>query len=1066
MEQSEKYRVHLYRSNSVLAFLPKVIGIIDETTQKNPFEEKFVIVSNGILGVWLSMQIAGKNGISANINPVSPDEFLRTFAEKHFKIRTKDSVFTKKNLEWAIFTLLSSGFLEKPELEPVKNYIKNDKTLCFGLCRRIAAMFDRYAVCRPHIFESWIKGSLCTGSQDEIWQKEIFTALRNRYRFEPDFAKLFIRECERAAHDGNFPTSLVLFGISQMNRYHLNIFRHLSRLFPIHIFTVLPSREYVYKPGKETFFRRFCAADIEINDFFAEYPPFEESEIFVEPAGGTLLASIQRDILNDEENPEKTDCDDSVSISACCGKMRELEVLKDSLLQLFNEDETLNPGDIAVFCPDIKSYIPYINAVFGNTPPCDRTFIPFCVSEELQALENGIAETFLKIISLNNGNFTKSDILSIFKKPFVCENFGVNRDDLAEIEKIIDESGVKCGLSGQNSWEFGLKRILASAFLPFSETGEGFENILPLENLPNDRLAVIDGFITFIKELFRFSEQLDSQKTADEFKHLLESMVDFFFVKSKESLEEIRFIRSTIANFAESAGKYSGKISFDAVLTYLEDEIGTIVSDRPSLNAKVNFSSLKHFSSLPFKVICLIGMDTESFPGKDSEYAFDLTRTVPAAGDEPQTVSRRENDFHIFLETIAAAGRKLLISYDGKDLREDSKRHCKTAVPVQILEKYILQKTEKNQENSSWETTKDPEKTEIKTPAQPFSPEYFFDSEGSFKTFSKNAFAVARILFSPGISAQHTDSAAVLKKTGTPHRHTKQLSIEKLIRFFKDPQEYYFKKTLNLILPKTEAINRDEELFDYDDNLMIYNLRKTYLEMSAGLPEKETVDKNFVRRIRGEGKIPSGIIGEEKLKSVVDESNIREIAERFYAEENEYSDFSIDFEESGVTLFGRTGGLRRNNTKEVLAFASSWKAKYKIETLIRHYAANATEGNVETEVFAVKIDSKNILKPLDKESAREKLAVFINLYLLAETEMPLYTPEIINDFRIAAGKKRIIDSTFIASEIEKAEKGQFTGEYFLFAAEQFKKDKVSFLEKFPEAEICEISEFLKEFTKN
>ena len=1061
MEKPENYELHLYKSNSLLAFLPKAIEIINKISHKNPFEKKFVVVQNGILGRWLALRTAEETGISANIGVVSPDEFLRTFAEKHFKIDTRNSVFTRKNLEWAVFALFKSDFLEKSELEPVRNYIKNNENLCFPLCRRIAALFEKYAVYRPQVFENWLRNSLCTGNPDEIWQKEIFTALRAKYRFEHDFAKLFIEKCEKACLSDDFPTSLILFGISRMNKYHLNMVRHLSRLFPVHIFALQQSKEYVDKPGKETFFRRFCAAGIEINDFFADYPPFEESEIFIEPKNKTLLASIQRDILNDEENPENTESDDSLEISACCGKMREIEVLKDSLLQLFNDDETLTPGDIAVFCPDIKSYAPYINAVFGSTPQNDKTFIPFTVSDGKQASENGISAAFLKIIGLNSGNFTKSDVLSIFKEPFICEKFGIRRENFDEIEKIIDESGIKRGISGQNSWDFGLKRILMSSFLPFSEDGKSFEDILPLENFSGDKINEIEGFLTFIKGLFRFSEEIKTEKTAEEFKYSIENMIDFFFVREQGN-EEIRQIRNIVANFAENAGKYSEKISFDAVRSYLEDEIGNTASGRVLFGAKVNFSPIKRMCGIPFKVVCLIGMDTESFPGKDSEYAFDLTHALPAIGDEPGTVSRRENDFHLFLESIAAAGRKLILSYDAGDLREDSKKHRKTAIPVQILEKYILLKTAAGTEEGNEVSS---ERIETKQPVFSFSPEYFFNEKSSFRTFSKRDFAAAKNFVSRETSVRKPYSAEVSEQKNDSGKHI-EISLEELIKFFKDPQEHYFKKNLGLILPKTEKDKKDEEIFDYDDNLMNYSLRKVYFEMSHGMPDKAAADENFIRRTGGEGKIPPGIIGEEKLKSVVDDAGIWKIAGNFYAEETEYIDFTIDFEELNVSLSGRINGLRKNKTKMVLAFVSSWKTKYKIETLIRHYAANAKIGRVETEVFAVKIDKKNILRPLERESAKEKLSAFIRLYLSAQTEMPLYTPDIIEDFRIAVSKDKIIDGDFITSEIEKTENGQFTSDYFLLAAEQFKKERERFLERFPETEICEISEFLKEFTKN
>ena len=1017
MKEPESYRIYLHKSNNPAALLHEAFEIIDGITRKNPFEKKTVVIQSEAQGRWFALK-AAERGIAANMEFLSPGDFLRGFAEKHLGIRTKNSVFSKKNTEWALYSLFKSGFTEKPELAPVRNYIKSDERRCFGLCRRIAGLFEQYAVYRPHIIAAWQKGKLCSDSPDEIWQKEIFTELKKLYpSSDPDFAKIFIEKCQSAHYKGDPEKPLILFGISQMSRYHLNMFRSLSALFPVHVFAVLPSREYVCSAEKDTFFRKFCAESMEITDFFVENPPFQETGIFVEPLSETLLSSIQRDILSDAANPEKALFDDSVRISACCGKMREIEVLKDSLLELFKNDETLSPEDIAVLCPDLKSYEPCINAVFGNTAD-DRTFIPHVLAEGNAAEEAKTAETFLKIIRLAGGNYEKSEVLSIFREPFVCGNFGVSREDFPEIEKLLDESGVRHGLGGgRNTWEFGLDRIMMSRLMPFSEEGSGFKDILPLENFREDKTASMEGFITFVKGLFRFSEAVHAEKTPSDFKYILEKAVDFFFQDDAAPSGETRRLKEILGEFAERAGKYADKVSFDAVRTYLEGELSKTVFHRNSVGSRLNFSSLKQMRTIPFRVVCLIGMDEESFPGKDAEYAFDLTRRVSAENGEPRIRPQRENDSFLFLEAVLSAGEKLIISYDGKEPREDSKKHRAAAMPVRILEKYIAEKT-----------GTDPDKIEIKYPVSPFSADYFTEN-GTFRTFSRSAFRVAEKMFHREKTPRPTFTTAVTEEKGKIPEHI-YLPLDDLLSFFKDPQKFYFTKTLKLLLPETGQKNGDEEIFDYDDNLQNALLRKTYLKMSAGLPDEETVEMNFIRRMKGEGKIPDGILGEEKLKTVIKSGCIRELAEKLYSEESSHRDFSVELDETGVTLYGRIGNIRQEHA--VLAEASQWNnAKYKqIHSLIRHFAMNASGTRLDTVTYALNADREvcgYTLEKTDERTATENLSVFVRLWRNALLEMPLYNGKIIAE----ADKTDDLNA-----EIEKEKKNRFVSPYFLLMADQ------------------------------
>jgi len=50
----------------------------------------------------------------------------------------------------------------------------------------------------------------------------------------------------------------------------------------------------------------------------------------------------------------------------CFMSMREIEVLYDNLLAMFDEIPDLLPKDIVVMTPDIESYEPYIHAGLPN----------------------------------------------------------------------------------------------------------------------------------------------------------------------------------------------------------------------------------------------------------------------------------------------------------------------------------------------------------------------------------------------------------------------------------------------------------------------------------------------------------------------------------------------------------------------------------------------------------------------------------------------------------------------------------------------------------------------------
>jgi len=158
-------------------------------------------------------------------------------------------------------------------------------------------------------------------------------------------------------------------------------------------------------------------------DFFDLVTEFSCEEIprFEEPSQTTLLSCIQSDVLNLEDRgqsakgkKELSSDDKSIQIHSCHSPMREMEVLQDHLLELFEKDSTLLPKDVLIMTPDIEAYAPYIQAVFDGVAD-DRKKIPFTIADQSIRRESDIIATFLAILDLSGGRFLAADILTILE---------------------------------------------------------------------------------------------------------------------------------------------------------------------------------------------------------------------------------------------------------------------------------------------------------------------------------------------------------------------------------------------------------------------------------------------------------------------------------------------------------------------------------------------------------------------------------------------------------------------------------------------------------------------------
>lgn len=152
--------------------------------------------------------------------------------------------------------------------------------------------------------------------------------------------------------------------------------------------------------------------------------------------------------------------------------MREVEVLHNQLLQMFERNPTLAPKDIIVMSADIDKYAPYINAVFARYEKGDKRYIPFTLSDQKVTAIDPIIAGFLTLLNLKESDFSAESLLDLLDVKTLRERFNLQEQDLQTLRHWVNQVGIRFGLHIQqddwqnhNTWENGLTRLLLGTSL-------------------------------------------------------------------------------------------------------------------------------------------------------------------------------------------------------------------------------------------------------------------------------------------------------------------------------------------------------------------------------------------------------------------------------------------------------------------------------------------------------------------------------------------------------------------------------------------------------------------------
>ncbi len=610
----------------------------------------------------------------------------------------------------------------------------------------------------------------------------------------------------------------------------------------------------------------------------------EEHELFIDIPRETLLQQLQADILHLEEHqndlildssthkPTIHSQDRSLTIHACHSPMREVEVLHDELLAMFDSYPDLKPRDVIVMVADINAYSPYIQAVFGNAPG-DR-FIPYSISDRTANQESPILNAFIQLVNLPHSRCLASELLELLETPAMMERFELDDSQYETAKRWVEESGIRWGLDGttaqefelpdteQNTWQFGISRMLLGYAMPASTAlFEHHEHTFAPYNEVQGMSAELAGKLAhFIETVGRYRGLLAQTQSIDEWREVLSHLLDDFFAVDLDGELALKSIRDTLVSLKEQLADagYDEAIAPAIISEYLNNKLsGTRVSQR-FLAGQVNFCTLMPMRSIPFKAVCLLGMNDGVYPRSMPPEGFDLMNGRTRRGDR----SRRDDDRYLFLEAMLSAQQSLYISYVGRSIQDNTER-VPSVLVSELLEycqqNYCLAGDEALPSDDSG--NKLVEQISTTHTMVPFSAQNFLNEAGSY---AKEWLPAAQRRGIAGGEFNLPLDDYLLDIT-----YPLDLDLVELQRFWRLPVQYFFNRRLKVVFEPPLAVMQDDEPFTLD-GLSSYQLRDNLLDtlLSVDLhAEREVILNQFIQQQRAQGKLPVGAFGDLEFEA-------------------------------------------------------------------------------------------------------------------------------------------------------------------------------------------------------
>ncbi|MEZ0577249.1 exodeoxyribonuclease V subunit gamma [Nocardioides sp. MH1] len=893
--------LHLHRATRTDQLADR-LGELLAAPLADPFAAEVVVVPAKGVERWLSQRLSHRlgtapgrgDGVCAGVDFRSPRSLFSVVAA-----RGDDDPWTADALTWPLLQVIDA-VVDEPWAATLARHLGHGvagddgelrRGRRFATARRLAALFASYAAQRPSLVADWAAGSDTDGAgapvpADLAWQPRLWRRLAEVVP-GPDPVRRQAEALERLRADPaavDLPERVSLFGHTRLAAGDLALLDALGAGREVHLWLPHPSpalwsrlddlsgavrrtddrshlqvgHPLLATLGRDTRELQRALGGLARTDDAVAAPPAR---------GGTLLSWLQEDLrANAPGHPDTRTVpvtDRSVQLHACHGPARQVEVLREVLLGLLADDETLEPRDVLVMCPDIEGYAPLLSAAFGLADvvgPGGHPAHGLRVSLADRALDrtNPVLAVVARVLDLAGGRAGVGAVLDLAHADPVRRRFGLRDDDLDLLATWVQQTGVKWGFDaehrtefgladyGDNTWRAGLDRLLAGVALS-DDSDVLLGDVLPLDDVGSGDIDLIGRLAELVARLEAVTDQLVGTHPLDHWLDTIERGVAALTSVRSGDAWQLGQVQRELDGLRTSAG---GDVELR--LPDVRAMFGDRLSGRPT---RANFrtgvltvSTLVPMRSVPHRVVCLLGLDDGVFPRVGVTDGDDVLARAPLTGERDP----RSEDRQLLLDAVLAATDTLVITYTGAN--EYTGQTRPPAVPVgELLDALDLTATTPSGGAVS-------EQVRIDHPLQPFDRRNL--TEGTLVPGA--AFAFDRFALAGARAVERERVPAPPFLTGPlPPPPAADVALDDLVDFFGAPVKGFLKQRLGIALP------REDEPADDRIPIALEPLEEWAVgdRVLGDLMRGHHPDA-AVARERRRGVVPPGALGDRLLQKV------------------------------------------------------------------------------------------------------------------------------------------------------------------------------------------------------
>ncbi|QJR82336.1 exodeoxyribonuclease V subunit gamma [Alteromonas pelagimontana] len=835
----------LYPSNK-LEHLSYLLGALLEQQPGHIFSPQTILVENPGMQHWLNMELAQQKGIAMNLAFPLPTRFMWNTARAVLgkDVVPQQSAYRREVLVWRIENILRSDtFCHSPETEKACRYwqhladAEEQGVQRLQFATALADIFEQYLLYRPDWLFSWEQGELVLNSEDEIWQSLIWRHLVAQSPLHP--ARLHKMAIDALQQDCEItlPARVIAFAINTMAPQLVQFFDALAKYTDIHIFHLNPSVNYwgdvksdrerarllrqqgvtqwqldqqdnpllanLGKQGRDLFNLLTSVDTFEISGF--DVPAQQGNTV---PTG--YLHAVQQDILQ-ATAPSRTvpvsQEDNSIIIARAHSSLREVQGLHDQLLHLMNNNSGIKPADVVVMCPAIEDYAPLIDAVFHRigTPSTDNSGaprVPCSIADRSPLDSEPLIASFISLLSLPDSRFEVSKIMDYLRLDALQAKFSLTSDDLDSMSYWLQQAKVHWGVDSHHksvithgatdsflhSWSWGLKRLLMG--MVFADEEKISHDILTVPDVEGQQTVVLGKLIHLLDQLGHYCTQLKKTRTPEQWREFLTELREACFSplpEQQDTWETLERATADLEHHCREAG-FVGDLSLRQVREVLLKRFSSPDVGNHFMTGQVTFCSMLPMRSIPFKVVCILGLNDGEFPRQSQPISIDLMpKNAARIGDR----SRRMEDRYLFLEALISARDYLYLSYQGNSEKDNSERQ-----PSLVLAE-LLDVLERGYGFDS-------KIQQRQLPLHPFSAGNF---SADFISFEPGWYRLAESISTASKPARTT--FAPLEEPRLPET----VSVQQIARCLRHPLQYFANQVLGVRLDNQQPDLSDAEPF-------------------------------------------------------------------------------------------------------------------------------------------------------------------------------------------------------------------------------------------------------------